>query len=205
MKTMTEPVRTTPRFDFLPTPISGVWQVRRKHITDARGFFARAYCAEEFQTIGLVRPIAQINHSYSRVAGTVRGLHFQHPPYHETKIVSCPVGRIYDVAVDLRRGSPTYLHAFGVELSADNRMCLVIPPGCAHGFQTLCNDAETLYYVTASYHGPAEDGLNPFDPILAIRWPLTVTEVSDRDAQRALIDPAAYAGITGPFGEGCSG
>lgn len=199
MKSMQETVCITPRFDFLVTPIAGVWQVRRKPIMDARGFFARAYCADEFQAIGLMQPIVQINHSYSRAAGTVRGLHFQHPPHHETKIVSCPVGRIYDVAVDLRQGSPTYLQAFGAELSAENRMSLVIPPGCAHGFQALCDDAETQYYVTSPYHGAAEDGLNPLDPILAIRWPLAVTELSDRDAQRTLIDPVTYAGIAGPF------
>lgn len=199
MKPMTESVCNTPRFEFLAAPIAGVWLVRRKPITDARGFFARAYCADEFRAVGLVRPIVQINHSYSRVAGTVRGLHFQHPPHHETKIVSCPVGRIHDVAVDLRVGSPTYLQSFGVELSAENRMSLVIPPGCAHGFQTLCDDAETLYYVTSPYHGAAEDGLNPFDPALAIRWPLTVTEVSERDAQRMLIDTVTYSGLRGPF------
>ena len=199
MNAMGDVVRATQRFDFLVTPIAGVWVVRRKPIADARGFFARAYCAEEFRTIGLVRPILQINHSYSRVAGTVRGLHFQHPPHHETKIVGCPVGRIYDVVVDLRRGSPTYLQWFGAELSAENRASLVIPPGCAHGFQTLCDDAETLYYVTAPYHGAAEDGLSPFDPALAIRWPLAVTEVSERDAQRTPIDPETYPGIAELF------
>lgn len=196
-----ESALATPRFNFLPTAIAGVWLVRRKPIADARGFFARDYCAEEFRAIGLVQPIAQINHSHSRVAGTVRGLHFQHAPHHETKIVGCPVGRIYDVAVDLRRGSPTYLRWFGTELSAGNGARLVIPPGCAHGFQTLCDGAETLYYVTAPYHGAAEDGLSPFDPALDIRWPLAATEVSDRDAQRAPIDSATYPGITGFFEE----
>lgn len=204
MNRMNDSVRTSPRFDFVATPIAGVWQVRRKPAVDSRGFFARAYCSEEFKTIGVVQSVVQINHSYSRIAGTVRGLHFQHPPHHETKIVSCPVGRIFDVAVDLRRNSPTYLHTFGAELSAENRTCLVIPPGCAHGFQTLCDEAETLYYVTSPYHGAAEDGLNPFDPVLAIRWPLAATEVSERDAQRALIDRVTYAGI-GECLEGADG
>lgn len=194
---MNDAVRSTQRFDFSQTPLAGVWLVRRKPIADARGFFARAYCAEEFRAIGVTQGIVQINHSQSRSAGTVRGLHFQHPPHHETKIVGCPAGRIYDVAVDLRAGSPTYLQWFGAELSEQNRLSLVIPPGCAHGFQTLVDGAEALYFVTAPYEGPAEDGLNPFDPALAIRWPLAATEVSPRDAQRAPIDPATYAGITG--------
>jgi dTDP-4-dehydrorhamnose 3,5-epimerase len=108
--------------------------------------------------------------------------------------VSCPAGRIYDVAVDLRRGSPTFLQWFGTELSADNQRSLVIPPGFAHGFQTLSDNAQTLYCVTEAYHAAAEDGLSPFDPALGVRWPLAATEVSARDAQRAAIDPATYPG-----------
>ena len=119
----------TARFRFEPTPLAGVWLVQRQPIADARGFFARLYCAEEFAAIGLAEPPVQINHSYSRHAGTVRGLHFQHPPHPETKIVSCPAGRIFDVAVDLRRGSPTFLQWFGAELSAENQRSLVVPPG----------------------------------------------------------------------------
>lgn len=184
---------STPRFTFEATPLAGVWQVRRKPIGDARGFFARAWCAGEFGAIGLAPAIAQINHSYSRRAGTVRGLHFQHPPHHETKIVSCPVGRIFDVAVDLRLGSPTYLQWFGAELSADAGNSLVVPPGCAHGFQTLVDDAETLYLVSTPYCGTAEDGIHPFDAAVGVRWPLPVTELSERDAARAALDPAEAA------------
>lgn len=185
------------RFVFEPTPLAGVWLVQRKPIADARGFFARLYCADEFGAIGLRSPPAQLNHSYSRHAGTVRGLHFQHPPHQETKIVSCPAGRIFDVAVDLRRGSPTFLQWFGAELSAENQRSLVVPPGFAHGFQTLVDDSQTLYCVTAPYHAAAEDGVQPFDPAIGVRWPLAATEVSPRDAQRALLDAAAYAGIAG--------
>lgn len=189
-----EPI-LTPRFEFHPTPLAGVWRVARKPIRDARGFFARLYCAEEFAAIGLTLSIAQINHSHSRLAGTVRGLHFQHPPHHETKIVSCPVGRIFDVAVDLRRDSPTYLQWYGAELSAENQQCLVIPPGFAHGFQTLDADSETIYFVTAPYSGAAEDGVHPFDPAINVAWPLPAAEVSERDAKRAMIDRATYPGI----------
>jgi dTDP-4-dehydrorhamnose 3,5-epimerase len=191
---MTMQTVATPRFDFEATPLAGVWLVQRKPIGDARGFFARLYCAEEFRAIGVQVALSQLNHSFSRQAGTVRGLHFQHAPHQETKIVSCPAGRIYDVAVDLRRGSPTFLQWFGTELSAENQRSLVIPPGFAHGFQTLSDNAQTLYCVTEAYHAAAEDGLSPFDPALGVRWPLAATEVSARDAQRAAIDPATYPG-----------
>lgn len=200
-----EPV-LTPRFEFHPTPLAGVWRVARKPIRDARGFFARLYCAEEFRAIGLDLPIAQINHSHSRQAGTVRGLHFQHPPHHETKIVSCPVGAIFDVAVDLRRGSPTFLQWYGAELSAANQQSLVIPPGFAHGFQTLSTDAETIYFVTAPYSGAAEDGVHPFDPAVGIVWPVPPTEVSERDAKRAMLDRGSYGGVDlGSIAEGARG
>jgi dTDP-4-dehydrorhamnose 3,5-epimerase len=192
-----KPVATA-RFRFEPTPLAGVWLVQRQPIADARGFFARLYCAEEFAAIGLASPPVQLNHSYSRHAGTVRGLHFQHPPHHETKIVSCPAGRIFDVAVDLRRGSPTYLQWFGAELSAENQRSLVVPPGFAHGFQTLEDDSQTLYAVTAPYSGAAEDGVNPFDAAVGVAWPLAASEVSPRDAQRASIDRASYTGIAWP-------
>lgn len=192
-----KPVATA-RFRFEPTSLAGVWLVQRQPIADARGFFARLYCAEEFAAIGLTGPPVQINHSYSRHAGTVRGLHFQHPPHHETKIVSCPAGRIFDVAVDLRRGSPTFLQWFGAELSAENQRSLVVPPGFAHGFQSLEDNSQTLYAVTAPYSGAAEDGVNPFDAAVGVAWPLPATEVSPRDAQRASIASAGYAGVAWP-------
>lgn len=185
----------TPRFAFSSTPLAGLWQVQRQPIRDARGFFARYYCAQEFATIGLAQPLAQINHSFSSQPGTLRGLHFQHPPHAETKVVSCLSGRIFDVAVDLRRGSPSFLQWFGVELSAQAQNSLVIPPGFAHGFQTLEADSEILYLVTAAYSAEFEDGLNPLDPALAIAWPLAVGEISARDAQRPLLDRAHYPGM----------
>lgn len=185
----------TPRFVFRRTPLEGVWLAERKLLADARGFFLRFYCAEEFAAIGIDVPLAQINQSYSRQRGTVRGMHFQHPPYAETKVVSCIAGRVFDVAVDLRRGSPTFLRWFGVELSAENRQGLIIPRGFAHGFQTLSDDAEVVYLVTAPYSADAEDGINPFDPAADIRWPEAVTEVSARDGQRSMLDLAVFEGI----------
>ncbi len=183
------------RFAFTPTPLPGLWQAQRQPIRDARGFFARFYCAQEFAAIGVVQPLAQINHSFSQQPGTLRGLHFQHPPHAETKVVSCLSGRIFDVAVDLRHGSPSFLQWFGVELSAQAQNSLVIPPGFAHGFQTLEADSEILYLVTTAYSAEYEDGLHPLDPALAIAWPLPVAEISARDAQRPLLDVATYTGI----------
>ena len=185
----------TPRFGFDPTPLAGLWQVQRKPIRDARGFFARFYCAQEFAQAGLTVALAQINHSFSRLPGTLRGLHFQHPPHAETKLVSCLSGRIWDVAVDLRQDSPTFLQSFGTELSAAAQNSLLIPPGFAHGFQTLEADSEIVYLVTAPYSAEFEDGLNPRDPALAIPWPLPVREISARDAQRTLLDAASYRGL----------
>lgn len=190
--------RETGRFRFHPTPLAGLWRVERKPIGDARGFFMRHYCAEEFAAIGITRPLTQLNHSSSVRAGTVRGLHFQHPPHAETKIVSCLAGRIFDVAVDLRAGSPTFLQWFGAELSAGNQQSLVIPPGFAHGFQTLEDHSEVFYLVDAAYSATAEDGLHPLDPAVAVGWPLPASEVSERDARRAHIDRHGYAGIAVP-------
>lgn len=187
---------STARFEFHPTTLQGVWRVSRKPIGDDRGFFSRLYCAQEFAAIGLAKPLAQINHSFSRQRGTIRGLHFQYPPHAESKVVTCVAGRIFDVAVDLRRGSPSFLHWFGTELSADNQESLVIPPGFAHGFQTLSDDAEIVYLVTAAYSAQAESGVNPFDPAVGIQWPETVSEISQRDAQREMLNPAEYAGVS---------
>lgn len=186
---------STARFEFHTTSLQGVWRVSRKPIVDDRGFFSRLYCAQEFAAIELAKPLAQINHSFSRQRGTVRGLHFQYPPHGESKVVTCVAGRIFDVVVDLRRGSPSFLQWFGTELSADNQESLVIPPGFAHGFQTLSDDAEIIYLVTAAYSAEAEGGVNPFDPAVGIRWPEVVTEISQRDAQRDMLNPAEYAGV----------
>lgn len=185
----------TPRFTFHATPLAGLWWLERKPIRDNRGAFSRFYCADEFAAIGIDAPPVQMNHSTSRQAGTVRGLHFQHAPHAETKIVTCLAGRILDVAVDLRAGSPTFLQWYGAELSAENARSLVIPPGFAHGFQTLEDDSEVFYLVTASYSAAFEDGIGPFDPAVGVDWPLPATEVSARDAARPHIDRATFIGL----------
>ena len=178
---------TPARFEFTSTPLSGLTVIHRKPIEDARGFFCRFYCAEEFREAGLRKPIAQINHTFTQKKGAVRGLHFQYPPYAEAKIVSCLKGEIYDVAVDIRRDSPTFLQWFGTSLSEGNKKTLFIPEGFAHGFQTLTEDTEILYLVTAHYNPEKEDALNAQDPIIGIQWPLAITELSDKDKAIAYI------------------
>ena len=175
------------RFDFIPTPLQGLLVVQRLAITDARGFLLRFYCADEFLAVGVNKPIAQINHTLTRQQGAVRGLHFQHPPYSETKLVSCLHGEIWDVAVDLRYNSPTFLHWHGEILSANNRKSLLIPEGYAHGFQALTPDCELIYLHTEAYHPEAEGGLPVTDPRLNITWQLPISELSPRDANHPLI------------------
>ena len=175
------------RFDFISTPLSGLTLVQRKAIEDHRGFLSRFYCAEEFRAAGITKPIAQINHTLTRKKGAVRGLHFQHPPYAEVKLVSCLHGEIFDVAVDLRRGSPTFLHSHGEILSVTNRKSLLIPEGYAHGFQALTEDCELIYLHTATYHPEAEGALNVADPKLDIAWPLPIDDLSERDRNHPFI------------------
>jgi dTDP-4-dehydrorhamnose 3,5-epimerase len=179
---------STARFDFVSTPLKELVVVQRKVIEDHRGFLSRFYCADEFKNLGIDKPIAQINHTLTRVKGAVRGLHFQHPPYAEIKLVSCIKGEILDVAVDLRRDSPTFLQWHGEVLSATNRKSLLIPEGCAHGFQALSEDCELIYLHTCAYHPEAEGALNVADPRLGIIWPLPVSEMSDRDRNNKLIE-----------------
>jgi dTDP-4-dehydrorhamnose 3,5-epimerase len=174
-------VRQNTRFDFHPTPLEGLWVVQRKPIEDPRGFFCRFFCAEEFQEAGLKKPIAQINHTYTKKKGTVRGLHFQYPPHAESKIVSCLRGEVYDVAVDIRKGSPTLLHWHGEILSASNQKSLLIPEGFAHGFQTLVEDCELIYLHSVPFYDHSEGAINIADPEIGIIWPIPVTDISDRD------------------------
>lgn len=176
------------RFDFNQTPLSGLMVVQRKVIEDHRGFLSRLYCAEEFAEAGFNKPIAQINQTLTRKKGAVRGLHFQHPPYAETKFVSCLMGEVLDVAVDIRSGSPTFLQWHSEILSVSNRRSLLIPEGYAHGFQALTEDCELIYLHATSYHPEAEGALNVADPRLGIVWPLPIDDLSERDRNHALID-----------------
>lgn len=176
------------QFEFHPTPLRGLMVVQRKLLEDSRGFFARFFCADEFRQAGFNKPIAQINHTLTHKKGAVRGLHFQRPPHAETKVVSCLKGGIFDIAIDLRRGSPTFLKWHGEVLSAENKKSLLIPEGFAHGFQALTDDCELVYLHSTSFHQEAEGALNVSDPRLAIVWPLAIAELSERDRVHSFID-----------------
>ena len=183
------------RFEILDTPIAGLKVFQRKPIGDSRGYLERMFCAEEFGPF--MRPaknIVQINHTLTPGQGTVRGLHFQHPPYAETKLVSCLQGEVFDVAVDLRQGSPTFLNWHAEILSAANHKTFFIPEGCAHGFQTLTENCEMLYFHTAAYQPGAEGGIHPQDPRLNIQWPEAVAQLSHRDAAHPAIN-SDFAGV----------
>lgn len=177
-----------------PGPISGICLATSRVISDARGEFARLFDLGLLSDISGNRPIVQINRSLTRQPGTVRGLHYQTAPALEAKWVRCLRGRVLDVAVDLRRGSPTFLQHFAIELSPDTAQALFIPEGCAHGFQVLEPDTELLYLHTAPYDPAHEGGLRCDDPALDIAWPLPIAGLSARDANHPLID-TAFEGI----------
>lgn len=163
------------------TGISGVSYVISCRHADNRGSFSRWFCMQELAASLPGQNIVQINHSFSLKSGTVRGLHFQHPPYAEYKLVRCIAGSVFDVVVDLRCESPTFLQHVSYELSAENNAMLIIPPGCAHGFQTLTDNTALLYLHTAYYQPEAEDGIRADDARLKIRWPLPISCMSERD------------------------
>lgn len=176
------------------TPIAGLKLVRSTPNRDARGAFIRLFCANELEPLLGNRQLAQINHSRTSHPGAVRGMHFQHPPHAEMKMIRCLRGRVWDVAVDLRAGSPTFLRWHAEELAQDDTQMLVIPEGFAHGFQALEPDSELLYLHTAFYHPPAEGGLAYDDPRLAIAWPLPPQDVSPRDRSHPPLT-ADFAGV----------
>lgn len=175
-------------FDFISTPLQGLYRVDRKPITDQRGFFSRFFCAEDFEKVGLTRSVTQINYTLTKKNGAIRGMHFQNPPHTETKVVSCIQGKVFDVAVDIRKDSPTYLQWHAEILSEENQQSLYIPDGFAHGFQTLAENCQ-LFYIHSEFYVPeAEGALNVMDPKLAIQWPQLVTEISDRDKNCTMLD-----------------
>ena len=175
------------RLDILDTPQEGLKLIQRKPIGDHRGYLERLFCVEEMKALISDKSIAQINHTLTVKRGTVRGLHYQCPPHAETKFVSCLRGEVFDVAVDLRRDSPTFLNWHAEVLSASNHKTFAIQEGFAHGFQTLTEECEMLYFHTAIYQPETEGGLNVNDPRLAIQWPRAITELSKRDAAHPML------------------
>lgn len=155
--------------------------------TDDRGFFARSFCSQEFAALGLNPAAVQINVSFNHLRGTLRGMHYQVEPAAETKLIRCTRGAIYDVIIDLRPDSPTYLQHFGVELTDANHKALFVPAFFAHGYLTLTRDVETVYVVSEFYTPGCERGLRYDDPKLGIQWPLPVDVITEKDASWDLL------------------
>jgi dTDP-4-dehydrorhamnose 3,5-epimerase len=171
-----------PTMLFRPLDIPGLFLIELERMEDERGFFSRVFCSDTFLQRGLCTDFAQWSVSFNKRSGTLRGLHFQAPPQEEIKLVSCTRGAVFDVAVDLRSGSPSWGKWAGVELSANNGSTLYIPAGFAHGFQTLTDDAEVRYHISERYHPEAARGVRWDDPDLAIAWPKAEERViSSRD------------------------
>ena len=169
------------------SPLSGVYIIQGEAVRDHRGMFQRLFCDQELSDVVGPRNIVQINLSKTMKVGTVRGLHYQRPPFMEMKLVRCLRGRIWDVVVDLRANSPTFLHWHSEELSLENGRMIVIPEGCAHGFQVLEAESELLYLHTEHYKVDGEEGIRYDDILLGIHWPVSVTDVSHRDLNHPLL------------------
>jgi dTDP-4-dehydrorhamnose 3,5-epimerase len=167
---------------FTETELKGAYIIDLERREDDRGFFARTWCQNEFEAQGLVARIVQANTSYNKLKGTLRGMHYQRAPYAETKLVRAVRGAIVDIIVDLRPDSPTYKRWISVELTADNRRALFVPEGFAHGFQTLEDNTDVSYQVSAFYTPGAEGGARYNDPAFDIQWPLPISVISDKDA-----------------------
>jgi dTDP-4-dehydrorhamnose 3,5-epimerase len=176
------------RFEIISTPLSDLVVVQRMAIQDERGFLSRLFCSEELQENGWSGEVKQINHTLTREVGLVRGMHYQIPPKAEAKLVLCIRGAVWDVALDLRKNSPTFLKWHAQEISAANQRAMLIPPGFAHGFQSLTTDCELIYLHTEPYDAVLERGLVPLDPLLKISWPLQISSMSQRDSNHPLLD-----------------
>jgi dTDP-4-dehydrorhamnose 3,5-epimerase len=174
----------------IDTPLRGLWEIYTEPREDARGSLTRLFDQKAMWAVHEDLSFVQTNLSHTRQAGTVRGLHFQRQPALDAKLIRCLQGRVWDVAVDLRAGSPTFGQWHAVELSADNQCQIFIPEGFAHGFQTLSDDVQMLYQHTAAYVPSSEGGVRFDDPTLAIAWPLPVAQLSERDAGLPMITPA---------------
>ncbi len=171
------------------TPIADAFLVKASPITDSRGSFSRLFCERELKPIIDARTIKQINFSRTEKKGAVRGMHFQYPPMAETKLVRCVQGTVYDVVIDLRKNSNTFLHWHGTTLSRENMHMLCIPEGCAHGFQTLAENCEMLYLHTQFYSPEHEGVIHCSDPAIGINWPQPHSAVSERDNNQLFISP----------------
>ena len=177
---------------FRETELKGVFVIEPEIIEDERGFFACSWTPIEFENHGLNPRLVQCNISYNTRSGTVRGMHFQMPPYQEAKLVRCTKGAIFDVALDLRSDSSTQYQWVTEELSAENHRMLYIPEGCAHGYQTLTDDTEIFYQMSEYYHPESAGGVRWSDPLFGIEWPLAMTVIAERDAAYPLVGHSQF-------------
>ncbi|MEQ1675568.1 MAG: dTDP-4-dehydrorhamnose 3,5-epimerase [Chitinophagaceae bacterium] len=173
---------------FSETPLKGSYIIELTPFADTRGWFARTFCKNEFAQIGHSKEWVQLNHSFTNSKGAIRGMHFQYPPHTEIKMVRCIAGAVFDVIIDIRKDSDTFLQYFGAELSAQNKRMLYIPDGFAHGFQTLADNTELIYHHTAFYTPAAEGGIRYNDPKVGIDWILPDAEISERDKEHPYLD-----------------
>jgi len=180
---------------FHPCSVAGAFVVELEERRDGRGSFARTWCRKEFEVAGLATDFVQGNTAVTHRAGTVRGLHLQLPPHSEAKLVRCLRGRIWDVVVDLRPDSPTFRYWAGVELCEENRRMLYLPEGCAHGYQSLRDDSEVFYLVSAFYAPEAERGFRYDDPAFGVEWPLPVEDLSEKDLAWPPFDPDPWGRV----------
>jgi dTDP-4-dehydrorhamnose 3,5-epimerase len=168
---------------FTEPNLKGSFVIDLTPFQDERGWFARTFCKDEFAKIGHSKEWVQMNHSFTKQQGTIRGMHYQLPPFSEIKMVRCIAGAVFDVIVDIRKDSPTFLQWFGIELSATNKKMIYIPEGFAHGFQSLSDNVELIYHHSEMYQPGVEGALKYNDPKLNINWKLEVTNISERDKQ----------------------
>ncbi len=173
---------------FSETALKGAYILDIEQREDNRGFFARTFCEREFAAYGLEATNVQCSIAFNHKKGTIRGMHYQVAPATEAKLVRCTQGAIYDVIVDMRTDSPTYLSHIGVELTADNHRALYVPEMFAHGYQTLADRTEVVYQMNKFYTPGYERGLHYDDPILAIEWPLPVSEISEKDLRWSFLE-----------------
>jgi dTDP-4-dehydrorhamnose 3,5-epimerase len=174
--------------NFISTPLTGSFIIEPAPFTDERGWFARYYCEREFEAIGHDKHWVQMNHSVTYQKGALRGMHYQVDPHKEIKMVKCIAGAVFDVIIDIREGSDTFMQWHGEELSATNRRMFYIPEGFAHGFQCLTDHCELLYHHSEFYKSGYEGGIRYNDPRIGIKWPLEVTTISSRDQQHPFLD-----------------
>ena len=179
---------------FNPLNLNGAFTIEVQPFLDSRGFFTRTFCEKEFAQHNLVQHFVQANHSGTHGKGVIRGMHFQHAPFCEVKLVKCVQGGIFDVIVDVRKGSPTFLQWYGAELTAENKKMMYVPAGFAHGFQSLTEYSEITYMVSSFYNKESEGGVKYDDPRVKIEWPLPVSLVSDKDMSIPMIS-SGFEGV----------